>query len=210
MASVDVHNLEGSVVGSIDLPAELFGIEPSEAAIYQAVKAYLTNQRQGNASTLTRAEVDLTKRKMYRQKGTGRARMGTVASPIRVGGGVAHGPKPRNLHERLPKKVKRLAIKSALSLKASGGAIRVVEDFSMDAPKTRTMVAMARAIQAGDGKVLLLTEEAAPNVVKSCRNIPGFVVRPAVQVCTYDVMGVGTVVLTSGAVGRLQALWGAA
>ena len=97
MASVEVQDIEGGVKGSVDLPETVFGIEPSQGAIYQTVKAFLTNQRQGNASTKTRAEVRLTKKKMYRQKGTGRARMGTAGSPIRIGGGVAHGPRPRDL-----------------------------------------------------------------------------------------------------------------
>ena len=106
MTSVGVWNLAGEEVGSMDLPETVFGIEPSADAIYYAVKARLTNQRQGNASTKTRSEVNRTKRKMYRQKGTGRARKGTAGSPILIGGGVAHGPRPKNFRERVPKKVK--------------------------------------------------------------------------------------------------------
>ena len=116
------------------------------------MKAYLANRREGNASTKTRAEVTLSKRKVYRQKGTGRARVGTAGSPIRVGGGVAHGPKPRNFRERVPKKVKRLALKSALTLKVAEGGLKVLEDFLLEAPKTKRMADMLRAIQADGPK----------------------------------------------------------
>ena len=119
MASVDVCNLEGEEVGSMELPETVFGIEPSADAIYYVIKAYLTNQRQGNASTKTRSEVNRTKRKMYRQKGTGRARKGTAGSPILIGGGVAHGPRPKYFRERVPKKVRKLAIRSAFSQKCT-------------------------------------------------------------------------------------------
>ena len=208
MAPLEVLTLEGQTVGTVDLPEEIFGIAPSRAAIYYDVKAYLTNQRQGNASTKTRAEVDLTKRKMYRQKGTGRARMGTASSPVRVGGGVAHGPRPHRFRQRVPRKVKRLAIKSALSIKAAEGGIRVLEDFSLDAPKTKRMADMVRAIRADGRKALLLTESPAPAVALSCRNLRDLSVVPAAQVCTYDVIGAETVILTRGALSRLQALWG--
>ena len=137
MASVGVCNLEGEKIGSIDLPEAVFGIEPSVDAIYYAIKAYLHNQRQGNASTKTRAQVDRSKRKMYRQKGTGRARKGTAGSPILVGGGIAHGPKPRDFYQRVPQKVKQLALRSAFSQKAGGEAIAVLEDFELDEPKTK-------------------------------------------------------------------------
>ena len=208
MASVDVHNLDGEVVGSVELPEEIFGIEPSQGALYYTIKAHLANQRQGNASTKTRSEVDLTKRKMYRQKGTGRARMGKASSPVRIGGGVAHGPKPRTFRERLPKKVKRLAIRSALSLKAGEGALKVVEDVTLEVPKTKRMADMVRAVQANGQKGLLLTQDVLPVVVKSCRNLPGLSVLPVSQVSAYDVVKADTVIFTRGAWDRLQALWG--
>lgn len=210
MASVEVHNLDGEVTGSIDLPEEVFGIEPSQDAIYYSVKAYLTNQRQGNAAAKTRAEVDLTKHKMYRQKGTGRARMGTASSPIRVGGGVAHGPRPRDFHERVPKKVKRLAIRSAFSFKAADGEVKVLEDFSLETPKTKRMAGMARAIKTEDRKALLLMTQADPVVYKSCRNLPKLSVLPISQVSAYDVIHADTVIFTQGALAQAQALWGAA
>ncbi len=210
MASVDVTDLRGEVVGSVDLPEKIFGIEPSRHAIYHTVKSYLTNQRQGNAHSKTRAEVRRSKRKMYRQKGTGRARAGTASSPIRVGGGVAHGPRPRELSERVPRKVRRLALKSALSLKVPDGAIKVVNDFTLGAPRTKRVADLTRAMEIDDRKVLLLTPEAAPNILKSCRNLSGVHVLPVAQVSTYDVVNADTVVFTTESLDRLQDIWGSA
>ena len=209
MASVGVCNLEGEEVGSVELPETVFGIEPSADAVYYVVKAYLTNQRQGNASTKTRAEVNRTKRKMYRQKGTGRARKGTAGSPILVGGGVAHGPKPRYFRERVPKKVKQLAIRSAFSQKALGQAISVLEDFELEVPKTKRMAQMTQMLEIQGQKTLLLTDSISENTVKSCRNIPRFSVLPVSQVSTYDVVNADVLVLTCSAVSRIRALWGA-
>ncbi len=209
MASVDVCNLEGEEVGSMELPETVFGIAPSADAIYYVVKAYLTNQRQGNASTKTRSEVNRTKRKMYRQKGTGRARKGTAGSPILIGGGIAHGPRPRHFQERVPRKVKKLAIRSAFSQKALGGSISVLEDFELEEPKTKRMAQMTQMFEIQGQKILLLTDGVAENTVKSCRNIPRLSVLPVSQVSTYDVVNADVLVLTCGAVSRIQALWGA-
>ncbi len=208
MASVELTDLRGEVVGSVDLPETIFEIEPSHNAIYHTVKSYMMNQRQGNAHSKTRAEIRRSKRKMYRQKGTGRSRAGSASSPIRVGGGVAHGPRPRELSERVSKKVRRLALKSALSLKVPDGAIKVVEDFTFEAPKTRRVAELTRAIEVDDRKVLLLTPEAAPHVLKSCRNLSGVQVLPVAQVSTYDVVNADAVVFTQESLGRLQAIWG--
>ena len=210
MASVDLHNLEGNVVGAIELPEAVFGIEPNQGALYYAVRGYLTNQRQGNASAKTRAEVNLTKRKMYRQKGTGRARVGTASSPIRVGGGVAHGPRPRTFRERVPKKVKRLALKSALSLRAAEGKVKAVEDISLDEPKTRRVADLLRAMEVYESKTLLLTGERDLVVAKSCRNLKAATALPASQATAYDVLLADTVVLTASALAQLETLWGKA
>ncbi len=206
MASVEVCNLEGEEVGSVELPETVFGIEPSADAIYYVVKAYLTNQRQGNASTKTRSEVNRSKRKMYRQKGTGRARKGTAGSPILIGGGVAHGSRPRHFRERVPKKVKKLAIRSAFSQKALGESISVLEDFELEVPKTKRMTQM---LEIRGQKILLLTDGIAENTVKSCRNIPRLSVLPVSQVSTYDVVNADVLVLTRSAVSRIRDLWGA-
>ncbi|MBI2950648.1 50S ribosomal protein L4 [bacterium] len=210
MGAVDVYNVEGGVVGSAELPPVIFGVEnPSQDAIYFTVKAYLINQRQGNADTLTRAEVDRTKKKLWRQKGTGRARMGTMGSPVWVGGGAAHGPHPRPYDERVPKKVRRLALRSALTLKARDNQVRVLEDVSFDAPKTRRVADMARALGVQGRKALLVVGAADPNLFKSCRNLPGFDVRPVNSFSVYDVMGAETVMFTRSALARLSEVWGA-
>lgn len=209
MASVGVRNLDGKEVGSVELPDSVFGIEPSSDAIYYTVKAYLANQRQGNASTKTRAQVDLTKRKMYRQKGTGRARKGTAGSPILVGGGVAHGPKPHVFRERVPKKVKRLAICSAFAQKMRDDALCVLEDFEMEAPKTKRMAEMTQNLEVQNQKALLVTADTSETVLKSCRNLAGLSVVPVNQVSTYDVVRAEALIITQGAVGRIQTLWGA-
>lgn len=208
MASADIHNIEGAVVSSVELPEALFSAEPSKGALYYTLKAFHNNQRQGNASTLTRANVDLTKRKMYRQKGTGRARMGSAASPIRVGGGVAHGPHPRTLREEVPRKVRRLALRSALSLKAAAGAVKVIEDPVLDAPRTKTMAQMLKGVGA-EGRVLLLTGEPDRTIHLSCRNIPKVVVSPAAQVSAYEVVWAEVLVLTQSALAELQSRTGA-
>ncbi|MGA1200018.1 MAG: 50S ribosomal protein L4 [Candidatus Latescibacterota bacterium] len=210
MASIGVQNIDGKEVGSVDLPDNIFGIEPSSEAVYYVVKAYLTNQRQGNASTKTRAEVDLTKKKMYRQKGTGRARKGTAGSPVLVGGGIAHGPKPHAYHERVPKKVKSLAIRSAFSQKVKDEALRVLEDFDLEAPKTKRMAQMTQHLKVQDQKTLLLTAEKSDNVVRSCQNISRLSILPISQVSTYDVVQADALILTQGALDRIQSLWGAA
>ena len=209
MASVEVCNLEGEEIGSMELPETVFGIKPSVDAIYYVVKAHLTNQRQGNASTKTRSEVNRSKRKMYRQKGTGRARKGTAGSPILIGGGVAHGPRPRHFRERVPKKVKKLAIRSAFSQKALGESISVLEDFELEVPKTKRMAQMTQMLEIRGQKILLLTDGIAENTVKSCRNIPRLSVLPVSQVSTYDVVNADVLVLTRSAVSRIRDLWGA-
>jgi large subunit ribosomal protein L4 len=210
MGAVDVYNAEGGVVGSAELPSAIFELEsPSEDAIYFTVKAYLTNQRQGNADTLTRAEVDRTKKKLWRQKGTGRARMGTMGSPVWVGGGAAHGPHPHGYDERVPKKVRRLALRSALTLKAREQQVRVLEDLSFDAPKTRRMVGLVRALGIQERKVLLVVGASDSNLFKSCRNLSRFDIKPVNSFSVYDVVGAQTVMFTRAALSRLSEVWGA-
>lgn len=210
MLSVEMNTIEGEIEGSVELSDEIFGVEPSPGALYYSVKAYQTNQRQGNASTKTRAEVNLTKRKIYRQKGTGRARAGKASSPIRVGGGVAHGPKPHSFRQRIPKKVRRSAIRSALSLKAAEGEIRILKNFSLDFPQTKRMASMVRSLRVENRKTLLVTEISDPLVVKSCRNLQKLDVLPVAGISAYDVIKADTVVLTHGALGLLNSLWGSA
>jgi large subunit ribosomal protein L4 len=210
MGAVDVYNMEGKVVGSTELPAAVFEVEsPSRSAIYFTVKAHLTNRRQGNADTLTRAEVDRTKKKLWRQKGTGRARTGTVGSPVWVGGGIAHGPHPHPYDERVPKKVRSLALRSALTMKAREQQVRVLQEESFDAPKTRRVAGLARSLGLDRRKVLLLVAKAEPNLFLSCRNLPGFRVKPVNSFSVYDVVGSEALLITPTALTRLSEIWGA-
>lgn len=209
MGAVDVYDIEGKVTGSEDLPPALFGMElPSKDAIYFTVKAILTNQRQGNADTLTRAEVDRTKRKLWRQKGTGRARTGTVGSPVWVGGGIAHGPHPHVHQEHVPKKVRRLALRSALTLKARDSQVRVLEDLVLDQPRTRRVAGLAKALGLAGRKVLLVVASADQNLYKSSRNLPRFSTKPVNSFSVQDVVGAEAVLFTRSALTRLSEIWG--
>ena len=210
MGAVDVYDIDGRVVGSEDLPSAIFEVEtPSQDAIYFTVKAHLANRRQGNADTLTRAEVDRTKRKLWRQKGTGRARMGTSGSPVWVGGGVAHGPHPHGYSEHVPKKVRRLALRSALTLKARDSQIRVLEDPVLDVPKTRRVAGLTRALGLEGRKVLLVVGALNPNLFKSGRNLPRFSTKPVNSFSVFDVVGAEAVLFTRTALAALSKIWGA-
>ena len=172
MAKVDVVNVEGKKVGDITLSDEIFGIEPNEFAVQAVVKNYLANQRQGTQSAKTRAEVRGGGRKPFRQKGTGRHRQGSSTDPSQVGGGVVFAPKPRSYRYSLNKKLKRLALKSALSAKVAGNELIVVDEFKFTEPKTKEMVKVLANIKA-DKKALIVMDEKDDNVVRSAHNIPG-------------------------------------
>ncbi|MEG1396170.1 MAG: 50S ribosomal protein L4, partial [Oscillospiraceae bacterium] len=171
MPKANVYNMAGKQTGSIDLSDAIFGIEPNEVVVHSVVKNHLANLRQGTQSALTRAEVSGGGRKPWKQKGTGRARQGSTRSPQWVHGGVAFAPKPRDYSYDLNKKVKRLALKSALSAKAASGDILVVDGLMMDAVKTKTMATFLETVKAG--KAVLITPEVNENVMKSARNLPG-------------------------------------
>lgn len=201
--SISVVNTEGVTVETVVLPPSIFGIEPNEHALYEAVKVYLGNQRQGTASTKGRSEVRGGGAKPWRQKGTGRARAGTIRSPLWVGGGVVFGPKPKTRRYALPKKVNRLARKSALSLRAKEDRIVVIEDVTMSEPKTRVMVSLLHTLGLHDKKVLFLTATADETVLKSCRNIPNLTVKPARDVPAYDVLNCEAVLMTRSALAQI-------
>ncbi len=205
---VDFYTTEGSKSGKVELPDEIFGSKISQQTLYQTVKAYEANQRQGTASTKSRSDVELSGKKLYRQKGTGRARAGSAKSPTRVGGGVAFGPSPRDYSQKVPKKVKRLAMKSALSAKAGEGTVMAIEDLSFDEPKTAKMVQILNSIGIGDRKVILLLSELSPNVVKSCRNIPGLEVKPAKDVSVYELLWSDVVLFSKGGLESLKEVLG--
>ncbi len=166
----------------------MFAIEPNEAAVHQAVIAELANFRQGTSSSKNRSMVRGGGRKPFRQKGTGRARAGTIRSPLWVGGGSVFGPEPRSYSHKLPKKLRRLARKSVLSDKASKKGIMVVEDFKLESPKTRDMVKMLSDLNISGKKVLILPEEISENLVLATNNIPGVYVVKADFASTYDLI----------------------
>jgi large subunit ribosomal protein L4 len=192
----------------IELPEAVFGIEPHDHAIYLDVKAYLANQRQCTHKTKKRSEVRGGGRKPWRQKGTGRARQGSIRAPHWVGGGRVFGPVPRDYRQEVNRKVKRLARLSALSYKARSGAIRVVEDFDFEVPKTRRFVELLRNLGLEGQKVLLLTPATQPNLYKSGRNLPKVQVLEAPKVTTYDILNAQVLVFEESAVNRLVEVLG--
>lgn len=208
MASVDILSAAGQKSGSVDLPAQLFEAEVSEQAIHRAVVVYEANQHQGNASVKGRSEVAYSKRKHHRQKGTGSARRGTVGSPILRGGGSAFSlPKPRSYSSRLTRSIRKRAISSALSLKASEGKVLVVDDVQLSEPSTKTFASLLNACGAS-GKVLFVQADANPAVVKSGRNIAGVTMSTAGTVGTYEIIAHDILVLTSASVEALSKVHG--
>lgn len=206
---VPVYRIDGTETGRmIELPEAVFGIEPHDHAIYLDVKAYLANQRQGTHKTKKRGEVRGGGRKPWRQKGTGRARQGSIRAPHWVGGGRVFGPVPRDYRQEVNRKVKRLARLSALSYKARSAAIRVVEDFDFEVPKTRRFVELLRNLGLEGKKVLLLTPATQPNLYKSGRNLPKVQVLEAPKVTTYDILNAQVLVFEESAVNRLVEVLG--
>lgn len=202
---LEVYKKDGTKSGEkVKLSAEIFGIEPSEHAIYRAVRVYLDNQRQGTSKVKTRAEVKGGGKKPFKQKHTGQARQGSSRSPVMVGGGSIFGPKPRDYSNKLPSSLKKLARKSALSVKAKEGQIKIVEDFSFAAPKTREMVEVLKALELASTKTLMLVSKADQNVTKSGRNIPKFGVLEAGKASTYDFVNNQILLIQKSAVEVLQ------
>jgi large subunit ribosomal protein L4 len=202
---LDVYKKDGTKSGeSVKLSADIFGIVPNQHAIYMAVRSYLDNQRQGTHKVKTREEVRGGGKKPFKQKGTGNARQGTSRSPLMVGGGSIFGPKPRDYSHELPARLKKLARKSALSVKAQGGQIKVVEDFSFDAPKTKEMAAVMKALALDTTKTLLLTAKSDQIVYKSGRNLAKLNVMPADKASTYDLVNNQMILLQKSAVETLQ------
>lgn len=202
---LDVYKRDGSKSGeSVKLSADIFGIEPNQHAIYMAVRSYLDNQRQGTHKVKTREEVRGGGKKPFKQKGTGNARQGSSRSPVMVGGGSIFGPKPRDYSHELPSRMKKLARKSALSAKAKDGQIKVVEDFSLEAPKSKEMAAVMKALALDATKTLLLTAKSDQNVYKSGRNIAKLSVLPADKASTYDLVNNQMILLQKSAVEVLQ------
>ncbi len=203
MPKVAVYNMHGAQVGEIDLNDNVFGIEPNKSVMFDFIKMQLANKRQGTSSTKTRTEVRGGGKKPWRQKGTGRARVGSSRNPVWRGGGIAFGPKPRDYSYKLPQKVRRLALKSALSSKAIDHNIIVVDALNFDEPKTKAMLQSLQALNVGK-KTLLVTADGNANVVKSARNIPGVKPMRADFINVYDILKHETLLITKDAVAMVE------
>ncbi len=199
-----VRKIDGSPTGEqLDLDPRLFGLPRNDHVLYLAVKAEMTNQRQGTNSTKTRSEVRGGGRKPFRQKGRGAARAGTTRSPIWRSGGITFGPQPIDYSMKLPAKVKKLARKVAFSVKAQSGSIELLDDLTLDTPKTQTIANLLHNFEANGRSALLLTDKHDPVVVKSCRNIPRLVVRYCLNASTYDLLKARKVIICRSAVDSL-------
>ena len=202
---VKVLNVSGKETGAkVQLPDAIFGIEPNDHAIYLDVKQFLANQRQGTHKAKQRNEIAGSTRKLYKQKGTGGARAGSVKSPLFNGGGRVFGPQPRDYSFKLNKKLKSLARKSALSYKAKDSNVIVLEDFSFDSIKTKNYVKLVADLNLTDAKTLLVLPAANNNVYLSSRNLKKAKVVTAAQLNTYDVLNAGTLLLTTETVKTLE------
>ncbi len=202
---LSVYNIKGEDTGKkVTLNDAVFGIEPNEHAIYLDVKQYMANKRQGTHKSKERSEVSGSTRKLIRQKGSGGARRGDINSPVMVGGGRVFGPRPRNYSFKLNKKVKSLARKSALSLKAQENAIFVIEDFTFEAPKTKEFISIAQNLKVADKKVLLVLESENKNVYLSARNVPKAKVVTTSELNTYKVLDCANLVLTESSLAAIN------
>ena len=202
MPKATVYSMAGAQVGEVELAESVFGVEPNEVAVHAVVKNHLANCRQGTQSSLTRAEVSGGGIKPWRQKGTGHARQGSTRAPQWTHGGVVFAPKPRDYSYTLNKKMKRLALKSALSAKAAEGAVIVIDGLTVEAPKTKTMASLLTAVNAG--KSLVVTADVDKNVVLSARNIPGVVTAPAKLINVYDIVNAKSLVIDKAALAVIE------
>ena len=206
MPSIDVYNVEGKKVKSVDLNEEVFGIEPNEAVVHSVLVNFLANQRQGTQSTKTRAEVRGGGRKPWRQKGTGRARQGSIRAPQWIKGGIALGPKPRSYKYKVNKKERILAIKSLLSSKVLENELTVVDTFAFDTIKTKQMVNALNNLKV-EGKSLILLAEKNENVQKSARNIEGVKTSLVNTINVYDLLKYKNLVITLDTVKKLEEVY---
>jgi len=203
--TLDIYKIDGTLSGEkIDLSDDIFGIEPNDHAIYLSVKSYLANQRQGTSKAKERGEVRGGGKKPWKQKGRGGARAGTTRSPLWVGGGTIFGPRPRDYREDLPKKIKKLARKSALSYKIKDNQIMLVEDFSIEKPKTKEIAGILSALKVSGKKVLLLTNGNNDTIYKSGRNISKVKVLEAEKASAYDILNNQVLILQKSAVEALS------
>ena len=203
MPSVALYNIEGKEVGQIELSEAVFGIEPNESVVHEAVVMQLASMRRGTSSTKHRGEVSGGGRKPWRQKGTGRARVGTIRSPLWRGGSIVFGPKPRDYSYSIPKKKRRLALKSVLSDKVQTSDIIVLDALSLQAPKTKDMVKILSALN-NEGKALVVTAEEDFNIQKSVSNLPGISYTTSAGLNVYDVINHNKLIITQEAVAKTE------
>ena len=203
MSTISVFDMTGNKVSETELSEAVFGITPNEAVMHAMVVNYLANQRQGTQSTLTRTEVRGGGRKPWRQKGTGHARQGSIRAPQWYHGGVALGPKPRSYSYTLNKKVRRLAMKSALSTKVLDNNFIVLDALTLENYKTKTVVEMLKALNV-DGKALIVTAEADQKIVKSAANIPGVKTAAVNTLNVYDILNYDKFIIVKNAIGKIE------
>ena len=203
---VPVHSANGQVVGDIELNGRVFGIVANEAVVHQALVRQLANARKGTANTKTRGEVAGGGAKLYRQKGLGRARAGSLRSPLRKGGGVIFGPHPRSYKQAMPKKMRNLAMRSVLSAKAASGELIIVDEFKFEQPKTKEMIRTLEAIGI-DSSVLIVTDKPERNVIKSASNIPKVKTLPVSVLNIRDMLSHKRLVMTRAAAEKAEQLW---
>jgi len=206
MATVKMLNMAGGEAGSIELKDEIFGIEPNQNAVHIVVKNYLANQRQGTQSAKTRGEVRGGGKKPFRQKGTGRSRQGSSTDPTQVGGGVAFAPKPRDYRYTVPKKLRRLAMKSALSSKVGESEIIVLDALTLDAPKTKEMVKVLENIKAAK-KSLIVMADKDENIIKSAANIPGVRTALVSTMNVYEIINYTSFIVTKDAISKIEEVY---
>lgn len=206
MSKVNVYNMQGDTVEQMELNDSVFGIEVNQHVVYQVVKNQLANKRQGTQSVKTRADVRGGGRKPWRQKGTGRARQGSIRSPQWTGGGVVFAPKPRDYSYKTPKKTRRLAMKSALTSKALENKIIVVDELKLDAPKTKDMVATLEGLSA-DRKALLVTLKPEKNVIRSTNNIPNVQTTIVENLNVYDILNHSSLIMTKEAIKKVEEVY---
>jgi large subunit ribosomal protein L4 len=201
---LDVFNIQGEKTGrAVDLPDDVFGGEPNDHVLYLAVKQYLANQRQGTHKSKERWEIAGSTRKLHKQKGTGGSRKGDINSPLFPGGARVFGPRPRDYEQKLNKKVKRLARKSALRTKVKSGAVVIVEDFNFDTPKTKNFADLLGKLNTGGKKSLVVVSEQNHNVFRSSRNIPTTKVVRAQDLNTYEILNARTLVLSESSIQKI-------
>jgi len=204
---VPVYSLNGEVIKHIEVSDAVFAEPFNEAVVHQAMVRQRANARQGTASTKTRAEVVGSTKKLFRQKGLGYARAGSRKSPLRRGGGITFGPKPRDYRQAMPKKMRQLALRCVLSAKAGDGELKVLEQLELSEPKTKEMVRILTALGVSDS-ALIATAEPEGNVVKSARNLSGIKTMPASLLNVVDLLSYKMLLMTEAAVHRVEQLWG--